>query len=42
MKMENDVRSPIDGVVKAVNVTAGDSVGTTEAMIEIEASGDDG
>jgi acetyl/propionyl-CoA carboxylase alpha subunit len=36
MKMENEVRSPIDGVVKAVNVAAGDSVGTTEAMIEVE------
>jgi len=36
MKMENEVKSPVDGVVKTVNVAAGDSVGTTEAMIEIE------
>jgi acetyl/propionyl-CoA carboxylase alpha subunit len=36
MKMENEVRSPVDGVVKAVNVKAGDSVGTTEVMVEVE------
>jgi biotin carboxyl carrier protein len=35
MKMENEVKSPVDGVVKKVNVAAGDSVGTTEVMIEI-------
>lgn len=36
MKMENEVRSPVDGVVKAVNVSAGDSVGTTEVIVEVE------
>ena len=42
MKMENEVRSQIDGVVRKVNVAAGDSVGTTEVMVEIEPSGSDG
>lgn len=36
MKMENEVRSPVAGVVRKVNVSPGDSVGTTEAMLEIE------
>jgi acetyl-CoA/propionyl-CoA carboxylase biotin carboxyl carrier protein len=36
MKMENEVRAPIDGVVTKVNVKAGDSVGTTEPMVVIE------
>lgn len=35
MKMENEVRSPVAGTVTAVNVAAGDSVGTTEVMVEI-------
>jgi biotin carboxyl carrier protein len=34
--MENEVRSPVNGVVTKVNVKAGDSVGTTDAMVEIE------
>ena len=36
MKMENEVRSGIDGTVKKVNVSAGDSVGTSDVMVEIE------
>ena len=36
MKMENEVRSGVDGTVKKVNVAAGDSVGTSEVMVEIE------
>jgi biotin carboxyl carrier protein len=41
MKMENEVRSPLAGVVRKVNVSPGDSVGTTEAMLEIEPMGGD-
>ena len=36
MKMENEVRSGVDGTVKKVNVAAGDSVGTSDVMVEIE------
>jgi pyruvate carboxylase subunit B len=36
MKMENEVKSGVDGTVKKVNVAAGDSVGTSEVMVEIE------
>jgi acetyl/propionyl-CoA carboxylase alpha subunit len=36
MKMENEVKSGTDGTVKKVNVAAGDSVGTSEVMVEIE------
>ena len=36
MKMENEVRSSVNGTVKNVNVAAGDSVGTSEVMVEIE------
>jgi len=36
MKMEHEVRSGVDGIVTKVNVSAGDSVGTSEVMVEIE------
>jgi pyruvate carboxylase subunit B len=37
MKMETEVQAPIDGVIKAVNVSKGESVTPEEALIEIEA-----
>jgi len=36
MKMENQVNSPSDGVVKKVNFQDGDQVGTETAIIELE------
>lgn len=36
MKMQNIIRAETDGVVKAVNVGAGDSVAADEVMIEFE------
>jgi pyruvate carboxylase subunit B len=42
MKMEHDVRAPVAGTVKKVAVAPGSSVGTTEAMVEIEPARADG
>jgi biotin carboxyl carrier protein len=36
MKMENEIRSPIDGVVTAVAVTEGGSVETGGALVTVE------
>ena len=36
MKMENELRSPKDGAVRAVNVQAGDTVEAHAALVEIE------
>ena len=36
MKMQNIIRAEADGVVKAVNVGAGDSVAADEVMVEFE------
>lgn len=35
MKMENELQIPVDGVVKAVNVTKGASVNTSDVLIII-------
>ena len=36
MKMQNIIRAEADGVVKAINVGAGDSVAADEIMVEFE------
>lgn len=36
MKMENEIKSGIDGVVKAVHVTEGEAIETGHLMVEIE------
>tara|TARA_Y100000052_G_scaffold22253_2_gene22918 strand:+ start:17078 stop:19081 length:2004 start_codon:yes stop_codon:yes gene_type:complete len=36
MKMQNIIRAEADGVVKAINVSAGDSVAADEVMVEFE------
>ncbi|MEM6654069.1 MAG: biotin/lipoyl-containing protein, partial [Pseudomonadota bacterium] len=36
MKMQNIIRAEADGVVKAINVGAGDSVAADEIMLEFE------
>lgn len=36
MKMENDVKSPKDGVVKAIRVAAGDAVEAGQALVELD------
>ena len=36
MKMKNIIRAEADGVVKAINVGAGDSVAADEVMVEFE------
>ena len=36
MKMQNIIRAEADGVVKAINVGAGDSVAADEVMVEFE------
>jgi pyruvate carboxylase subunit B len=35
MKMENEVRAPVGGTIKAVNVAKGDRVNPDEALVEI-------
>ncbi len=37
MKMENELRAPTDGVVKALHVTPGDTVGKNALLLEFEA-----
>ncbi|MDX1587038.1 MAG: biotin/lipoyl-containing protein [Balneolaceae bacterium] len=39
MKMENELKAPIDGVVKTIAVSKNDSVEKNALIIEIEASG---
>jgi biotin carboxyl carrier protein len=39
MKMENDVRSPHDGVVRSVEVAAGQAVGTGQVLLRLEPNG---
>ncbi len=36
MKMENALRAPRDGVVRAVHVAAGDMVAPGRALVEVE------
>ncbi len=36
MKMKNDVVAPLDGVIKAVHVRAGDMVARQQLLIEME------
>jgi biotin carboxyl carrier protein len=36
MKMENAIQTPVSGVVKAINVSEGDSVSADDALIVIE------
>ena len=36
MKMENEIRSPIDGVVKEVYITAGDKMAVNDKMLVVE------
>jgi biotin carboxyl carrier protein len=36
MKMENALRAPADGVVRAVHVAAGDMVAPGRALVELE------
>jgi pyruvate carboxylase subunit B len=36
MKMENEIKSPIDGVVTAVEVSEGDAVETDALLIVVE------
>ena len=36
MKMETALRAPRDGVVRAVNVSAGDAVAPGRALVELE------
>ncbi len=38
MKMENDVRAPRDGVVRSVEVAAGQAVGTGQVLLVLEPS----
>lgn len=42
MKMENEVRALMDGIVDKVHVEAGQQVGFGEIMIELAANGDSG
>jgi biotin carboxyl carrier protein len=39
MKMENDVRAPRDGVVRSVEVIAGQAVGTGQVLLRLEPAG---
>jgi 3-methylcrotonyl-CoA carboxylase alpha subunit len=39
MKMENALRAPRDGVVRAVHVTAGEMVAPGRALVELETEG---
>jgi biotin carboxyl carrier protein len=39
MKMENDVRSPRDGVVRAVEVEPGQPVGAGQVLLRLEPAG---
>ncbi|MFN7986086.1 MAG: biotin/lipoyl-containing protein [Thermoanaerobaculia bacterium] len=39
MKMENDVRAPRDGVVRSVEVTAGQAVGAGQVLLRLEPLG---
>jgi 3-methylcrotonyl-CoA carboxylase alpha subunit len=39
MKMENALRAPRDGVVRAVHVSVGEMVAPGRALVEIEAEG---
>lgn len=36
MKMESEIKAPIDGIVKAINIKGGDKVNQGELLIEIE------
>ena len=36
MKMENEIKSPTDGTVKAINFKAGDLVGPEQSIIDLE------
>jgi pyruvate carboxylase subunit B len=36
MKMENDVKAPRDGIVRAVRVAAGDAVDAGQPLLELE------
>jgi biotin carboxyl carrier protein len=36
MKMENDLTSPADGKISAVNVTEGDAIAVGDVLIVIE------
>jgi len=40
MKMENEIRSTIEGVVKKVNFKAGDNVDVGESIIDLEEAGE--
>ncbi len=42
MKMENEIKSPIDGVVAEVSVVAGDAVETNAQMLVVEPREDEG
>jgi len=37
MKMENTIRSAMDGIVEEVNIEKGQAVGTSEIMVKIKA-----
>jgi biotin carboxyl carrier protein len=39
MKMENDVRAPRDGVVRSVEVEAGQAVSTGQVLLRLEPAG---
>lgn len=39
MKMENELKSPADGVIKSVNVSTGQSVEKNEFLLEVEIVG---
>lgn len=39
MKMENDVRAPRDGIVRTVEITAGQAVGTGQVLVRLEPLG---
>jgi pyruvate carboxylase subunit B len=36
MKMENEVHSPVDGIVKKIYIMEGDNVNPDETLIEVE------
>jgi pyruvate carboxylase subunit B len=36
MKMENEVHTPIDGIVKKIHVKVGDNVNPDETLVEVE------
>ena len=42
MKMENEIKSPIDGVVSEISVSEGDAVDTDAPMLVVEPPEDDG